>query len=141
MAFGTLMVGYALMACAPGIVALLPAVVVRSLGAATLWVYSTLLLQYRVENRIQGGNSSRYRPNVQSETLWTSSFLLQDASEWYRRDRRGLGNAHLPTANTTRGRNSWMEHPRIHSDVRHFTPPTPSVTREPAPAAQGACSR
>ena len=48
------MVGYALMMIAPGIAALLPAVVVRSLGAATLWVYSTLLLQYRVENRIQG---------------------------------------------------------------------------------------
>jgi hypothetical protein len=57
LAFGTLMVGYALMTVAPGIVALLPAVVVRSLGAATLWVYSTLLLQYRVENRIQGGSS------------------------------------------------------------------------------------
>ena len=56
MAFGTLAVGYVLMTVAPGIVTLLPAVVVRSLGAATLWVYSTLLLQYRVENRIQGAN-------------------------------------------------------------------------------------
>ncbi len=53
-AFGTLAVGYTLMTVAPGLVTLLPAVIVRSLGAATLWVYSTLLLQYRVENRIQG---------------------------------------------------------------------------------------
>ena len=53
-AFSTLFVGYILMTVAPSITFLLPAVGVRSLGSATLWVYSTLLLQYRVENRIQG---------------------------------------------------------------------------------------
>ena len=42
------------MAAAPSAAFLLPAVVIRSLGAAVLWVYSTLLLQYRVDNRIQG---------------------------------------------------------------------------------------
>lgn len=60
-AFGSLMVGYVLMTAAPSIAFLLPAVVVRSLGAATLWVYSTLLLQYRVENRIQGGRCALRR--------------------------------------------------------------------------------
>lgn len=48
------MAGYLLMTAAPSTSFLLPAVVIRSLGSATLWVYSTLLLQYRVENRIQG---------------------------------------------------------------------------------------
>ncbi len=61
-AFGTLAAGYALMTAAPGLATLLPAVIVRSLGAATLWVYSTLLLQYRVENRIQGECSPGCNP-------------------------------------------------------------------------------
>ena len=64
MAFGTLAVGYALMTIAPGIWTLIPAVIVRSLGAATLWVYSTLLLQYRVENRIQGERCWRLDPRL-----------------------------------------------------------------------------
>lgn len=42
------------MTAAGSIWVLLPSVTVRSLGSAALWIYSTLLLQFRVPNEIQG---------------------------------------------------------------------------------------
>ena len=46
--------GYLLMAAAPNIWALYPATVVRSCGSSVVWVYSTLLIQLRVPNQLQG---------------------------------------------------------------------------------------
>ena len=47
-------VGYLLMAAAPSIWLLLPSTVVRSCGSSIVWVYSTLLIQLRVPNQLQG---------------------------------------------------------------------------------------
>jgi hypothetical protein len=49
-----MLAGYLLMTLTPNIYLLLVATVVRSLGSASLWIYSTLLLQIRVENELQG---------------------------------------------------------------------------------------
>jgi len=49
-----LALGYVLMTAARSIAFLLPSVVIRSLGSAALWIYSTLILQFRVPNDIQG---------------------------------------------------------------------------------------
>ena len=49
-----LLVGYILMAFAPNIWLLAPAIAVRSMGSSCIWVYSTLLLQLAVPNRLQG---------------------------------------------------------------------------------------
>ena len=61
----SLAVGYVCMTAATNIWLLLPSVVLRSLGSATLWIYSTLLLQFRVPNEIQG----------EPERLQRSSYL------------------------------------------------------------------
>ena len=47
-------VGYLLMSAAPNIWLLLPSTVVRSIGGSIVWVYSTLLIQLRVPNHLQG---------------------------------------------------------------------------------------
>lgn len=59
----SLAVGYVCMTAATNIWLLLPSVVLRSLGSATLWIYSTLLLQFRVPNEIQGEPESRWQCN------------------------------------------------------------------------------
>lgn len=46
--------GYLLMSLAPNIWALVPATIVRSMGSSVVWVYSTLLIQLRVPNQLQG---------------------------------------------------------------------------------------
>lgn len=47
-------VGYLLMSVAPNIWALVPSSIVRSMGSSVVWVYSTLLIQLRVPNDLQG---------------------------------------------------------------------------------------
>jgi len=46
--------GYMLMAAAPNIWLLIPSTAVRSCGSSVVWVYSTLLIQLRVPNQLQG---------------------------------------------------------------------------------------
>ncbi|CAL8462528.1 g2061 [Coccomyxa elongata] len=46
--------GYLLMSVAPNIWALVPSTIVRSMGSSVVWVYSTLLIQLRVPNQLQG---------------------------------------------------------------------------------------
>lgn len=46
--------GYLLMSAAPNIWALIPSTIVRSCGSSIVWVYSTLLIQLRVPNELQG---------------------------------------------------------------------------------------
>ena len=46
--------GYMLMSAAPNIWLLIPSTVVRSCGSSIVWVYSTLLIQVRVPNQLQG---------------------------------------------------------------------------------------
>ncbi|KAK9906732.1 hypothetical protein WJX75_007016 [Coccomyxa subellipsoidea] len=46
--------GYLLMSAAPNIWALIPSTIVRSMGSSVVWVYSTLLIQLRVPNQLQG---------------------------------------------------------------------------------------
>ena len=46
--------GYLLMSAAPNIWALIPSTIVRSVGSSVVWVYSTLLIQLRVPNQLQG---------------------------------------------------------------------------------------
>ena len=47
-------VGYLLMSAAPNIWLLIPSTIVRSCGSSIVWVYSTLLIQLRVPNQLQG---------------------------------------------------------------------------------------
>ncbi len=54
MAFASLAFGYGVMTAATNMAALFPSVVIRSLGSSVMWIYSTLLLQFRVPNHIQG---------------------------------------------------------------------------------------
>ncbi len=85
--------GYMLMSAAPNIWLLIPSTVVRSCGSSIVWVYSTLLIQVRVPNQLQGrmmalemafyvvslcNNSSGERELLQSEggVLWVSSYVM-----------------------------------------------------------------
>ena len=52
--FLSFLLGYLLMAVAPNIWLLLPATLVRSCGSSVVWISSTLLIQMRVPNELQG---------------------------------------------------------------------------------------
>ncbi|KAK9830078.1 hypothetical protein WJX72_009631 [[Myrmecia] bisecta] len=52
--FACFMLGYLLMMTAPSIAYVMLSTVLRSAGSSTIWVYSTLLLQLRVPNELQG---------------------------------------------------------------------------------------
>ena len=54
MSFVMFFLGYMLMAAAPNIWLLIPSTIVRSCGSSVVWVYSTLLIQLRVPNQLQG---------------------------------------------------------------------------------------
>jgi hypothetical protein len=52
--FLSFLAGYLLMAATQTIWLLLPATLVRSCGSSVVWIYSTLLIQQRIPNRLQG---------------------------------------------------------------------------------------
>ena len=52
--FAMFFAGYLLMSAAPNIWLLIPSTIVRSCGSSIVWVYSTLLIQLRVPNQLQG---------------------------------------------------------------------------------------
>lgn len=56
--FFFLLAGYVLMLVAPNIAVILLSTFVRSIGSASLWIYSALLLQLRVPNDILGRTSA-----------------------------------------------------------------------------------
>ena len=49
-----LLLGYLGLSIAPNVFFILGSIVVRSVGSSVLWIYSTLLLQLRVPNSLQG---------------------------------------------------------------------------------------
>lgn len=72
LAYALMAAGFGIMSRAGSMRTLFPAVMLRSVGSAAMWVYSTLLLQFRVPNAIQGGfgYASSFDTYVGSAVMW-----------------------------------------------------------------------